>query len=304
VRLRRIASGRFEWTSRDELAIGQARSSDLARASDALFRGAEHATEASARAALAKALPRASRQFGLLFGLERLTLQPDADGATAVRLAVRLNPAGIKGTAPRYAAFLETYARPMRVSLAVAGPEGVTWWTLEAADNLWTVRLRIRDGSLVPLEGPAVGRLPDRLRATADVATRMGRFGVGARRVAMNLALTRTPVEKSFLVRFLEEPDWQLPFLVETMLDSPLHYPFAAPGSELAWTVRDTPDGGFLERRYRARVRESWILRWLSRLANDAVGDFRDGAEREADQYLRACLLALRDDLAALDTAP
>ena len=56
--------------------------------------------------------------------------------------------------------------------------------------------------------------------------------------------------------------------------------------------------------RYRARVSDSWILRWLSGMVNDAVGSFRDGAEREADRYHRACLLALRDDLAALDAAP
>ena len=155
-----------------------------------------------------------------------------------MRLAVRLTPTGIGGFAPRYAAFLEKYARPMRVSLVVADPEGITWWTLEAADGLWTVRLRVRDGSLVPLEGPADRRLPGRLRATADLSTRIGRFQVGAQRIAADVALTRTPVEKGFSARFLEEPDWQLPFLVETFLDSPLRYPFETPGSDFELTAR------------------------------------------------------------------
>ncbi len=303
VKLQRLAAGRFEWTATDDLAIGQARPSDLAGALDTVLHFAERSTEASARAAIAKILPRASAQFGLLFRLETLSLQPDAQGATSVRLAVRLTPAGISGFAPRHAAFLEKYAKPVKVSLIVADPAGVTWWTLEAADGLWTVRLRIRDGSLVPLEGQADRGLPERLRARADAATRIGRFEVGAQRLAADVTLTRTPGLKGFSARLLEEPDWRLPFLVETFLDSPLRYPFETPGSDVEWAVRETPDGNFLTRRYRARVRETWILRWLGGKVDGAVGDFRRGAELEADLYHRACLLALRDDLVALDTS-
>jgi hypothetical protein len=303
VKLQRLAAGRFEWTASDDLAIGQARPSDLAGALDTIFRFAERSTEASARAAIANVLPRAAAQFGLLFRLETLSLQPDAHGATSVRLAVRLTPAGIGGFAPRHAAFLDKYAKPMKVSLIVTDPAGVTWWTLEAADGLWTVRLRIRDGSLVPLDGLADGRLPGRLRARADFATRIGRFEVGARGLSADLTLTRTPGEKGFSARLLEEPDWRLPFLVETFLDSPLRYPFEPPGSEVEWAVRETPDGNVLIRRYRGRVRETWILRWLGGKVDGAVEDFRRGAELEADLYHRACLLALRDDLVALDTS-
>ena len=100
VKLQRLAAGRFEWTASDDLAIGQARPSDLAGALDTLLHFAERSTEASARAAIAKVLPRASAQFGLLFRLETVSLQPDAQGATSVHLAVRLTPAGIGGFAP------------------------------------------------------------------------------------------------------------------------------------------------------------------------------------------------------------
>jgi hypothetical protein len=302
--LRRVAGRRFEWSVSEELAMGQARPCDLAIALDALLRGAERSTEASARAAIAEAFPRASAKLGVLLRLELLTLRPDAHGATSVHLALRLTPAGIRGFAPRYAAFLEKYARPMRASLVVADSEEVAWWTLEAADHLWTVRLRVRDGSLVPLEGPADRGLPGGLHATADYATRMGRFEVGARRIAADLALTRTPGEKGLSVRFQKEPDWRLPFLVETFLDDPLRYPFEAPGSEIEWTARETPGGTRLVGHYRARVRETWILRWLGGMVDDAAGEFRRGAEREADQYHRECLLALRDDLAALPASP
>ena len=304
VLLRQTGSGRFEWSVSEELAVGGARPSDLAGALDVLFGGAEGSTESSARAAIAEAFPRASAKLGHLLRTETLALKPDAQGATSVRLAVRLTPAGIRGFAPRYSAFLEKYAGPMRGSLVVADTRGAAWWTLEAADNLWTLRLRLRDGSLVPLEGPANRRLPSRLRATADYATQMGRFKVGARRIAADLALTRTPGVKAFLARFLEEPDWQLPFLAETLLDDPLRYPFEAPGSEIEWAARETPGGTLLTGLYRTRVRETWILRWLGGMMGNAVGEFRGGAEREADQYHRECLLALRDDLAALAASP
>ena len=221
-----------------------------------------------------------------------------------MHLAVRLTPSGISSFAPRYSAYLEKYARPMRGSLIVADPEGAAWWTLEAADNLWTVRLRLRDGSLVPLEGPAERRLPGRLRATADYVTRMGRFEVGARRIAADLELTRAPGEKGLSARFLQEPDWKLPFLAETLLDDPLRYPFEAPGSEIAWAARDASGGTVLTGLYRTRVRETWILRWLGGMTSQAVDEFRRGAEAEADRFHRECLLALRDDLAALAEAP
>jgi hypothetical protein len=300
IRLEKVRGGRFEWTVREELHAGPLRPADLARALDALFRSAEGAGESDARRALGRDLPRAAERLGRLFRVETLSLRRDVQGATAVRLAVRLTPDGIRGFAPRYAAYLEKYAKPMRLSLAVADEGGAAWWTLEGRENLWTLRLRVRDGGLVPLEGAADRRLPARLRATADYATRMGRFGVGARRIVAALELTRTPAERALAARFLEEPDWQLPFLVETLIDDPLRYPFEEQGSRIDLAAREVSAGTLLTGLYRARVRETFILRWLGGMVGGAVSEFRMGAEREADEYNRDCLLALRDDLAAL----
>lgn len=297
VQLRRIAEGRYEWAVTEELALGPVRPSDLARAADALLRGAEHATGASARAEIGSALPRASAALGQLLHVERLALSRDPGGATSLELAVRLDPAGIRAFAPRYAAFLRKYATPMRTSVAVTDAGGAAWWTLTGADNLWTLRLRVRDGSLVPLEGASGARLPGELVARGDFETRMGRFKVGARGVVARVALARTETEKGLWARFLQEPDWSLPFLVETFLHSPLRYPFEVPGSEVGWALRESPSGTMLHGVYRARVRENWILRWLGGMTANAVDEFRRGAEAEADRFHRECLLALRDDL-------
>jgi hypothetical protein len=99
-------------------------------------------------------------------------------------------------------------------------------------------------------------------------------------------------------VRFREEPEWEMPFLVDLFLGGPLSYPFEGPGSEVRFGAREAPGGGTaLVGHYRARVRETWIIRWLGGMTSNALGEFRRSAEGEADQYVRECLLALRDDL-------
>lgn len=304
IRLQRVGDGRYEWTTAEELAVGQVRPDDFAAALDALFRGAERATGPAGRAAIAEALPRSSSAIGRLLRLETLTLQRDSSGATYVRVAVRVTPGGIRSFAPRGAAYIEKYSRPIRLYGALMDPQGDTWWTLEASDQLWTLRLRVRDGSLIPLIGPPDRRLPAQLRAAGRVSTRMGRFGVGAEGVRADVSLTRTPAEKGLSARFLEEPDWKLPFLVEALLNSPLSYPFKDPGSQVDWAVRATDRGTLLTGLYRARMRETWVLRWLGGMMGSAIDEYRAGAELEIDRYIRDCLLALRDDVAALAALP
>ena len=215
-------------------------------------------TKRTARAAIAAAFPRASALLGLLLSLDTLALDTGRAGrrepaprgsADARRAASR--------PAPRYAAFLEKYLTPIRARIVVADAAGVVWWTLEGERNLWTLRLRVRGGSLVPLEGDAQRRIPERLRATTDYATRMGRFSIAAKGLVAEVALTRTPLEKGFTARFRKKPDWDLPFLVESFLGGPLSYPFEGPGSEAGWAARETPLGHAPRPRLpRARGRE------------------------------------------------
>ena len=65
--------------------------------------------------------------------------------------------------------------------------------------------------------------------------------------------------------------------------------------------MRESTDGPTeLVREFRFRVRESWIIRWLGGRGDEAVSDFRKGAEVEADRYNQECLYALRDDVVTL----
>ena len=305
LRLNRIEKGRFEWTMREELAVGPARPADLADALTGLLRSAEGVSEEEARGHAAQAFPRAAAVFSRLFRLETLELTPE-EGATAIRLGLRLDPGGMEETAPKYAAFLKKWTAPMRMSAVATDASGAGWWSVEAADMLWTTRLRVRDGSLVPLEGPADRRVPDELTVTADYSTKAGPFTIGVKDLVIDVALIRARGEKGYVAHYRQEPGWRLPFLIKPFLRGSLRYPFEGPGSSAGYSVRESADGPTeLVREFRFRVRESWIIRWLGGRGNEAMSDFRKGAEIEADRYNQECLYALRDDVAALlDEAP
>jgi hypothetical protein len=305
LRLHRIEDGRYEWIMRQELAVGSLRADDVAKALTTLLHGAEGVSAAEARARAAAAFPRTAAAFSRLYHLETLVLTPEEGGATAVRLGIRLEPEGLRETAPRYAAFLEKIAAPMRASATLTDPSGAPWWQIELAELLWTFRFRVRDGSLVPLEGSDERRLPAKLRLAIDFSTRAGLFTIGVRHLVADITLTRTSHEKSYTARYGQQPEWRLPFLVKPFLRGSLRYPFEGSGSTSTFALRESSDGPTeLVRDYGIRVRESWIVKWMGGLGNSAVGDFRKGAEWESDRYSRECLYALRDDVVTLLNEP
>jgi hypothetical protein len=303
LRLHRLEEGRYEWVMRQELAVGSMQPDDVARTLTALFRSLEGVSAQQVRLAAEEAFPRSVAAFSRLYDLEVFELSPEVGGATAVHLEIRLRPDRMRETAPRYAAFLEKVAMPMQGSATLSDATGETWWRFEFAKLHWTFRFRVRDGSLVPLDGGAERRLPDRLRLSIDFSTKAGPFTVGVRGLTAEVTLTRTPREKSYTLLYREEPEWRLPFLVKPLLRSSLSYPFEGPGSSSSFGVRASAEGPTrLAREYGFRVRESWIVKWMGGLGNSAMQDFRKGAESESDRYSRDCLYALRDDLVALLT--
>ncbi len=301
VRLRRTGPGRFEWELTEELAAGELRPQDLAAALTAILREAQERDASSLRDAFVASLPRASRLLSLLFRVETLALDRDATGASRITLGLRVTPSGLRTVAPRYAEYLRRYGSPMKLELTALDLGGSAWWRLTAAANLWTLELRVRDGDLVPLWGAPDRGMPERLRIVGEYQTKMGIFGVGLSHLVARVELIRAPAEKGLVARFVDEPEWHLPFLVAPLLRASLQHPFQEPGSEIALSVRQVGGGPtLLTGRYRYRVRESWILRWLGGMTNGAVSDFRSGAEEESVRYNGDCLLALRDDLVAL----
>jgi hypothetical protein len=302
IALRRQASGRFEWDTFDELALGPVRSADLAGAFHALLRGAEAEARGDARGHVTAAMPRSARALGRLFDLEVLALLPDAPGTRRVDVALRLRPDRLKETAPRFAAYISRRARGVRMTAAVRLPDGRVLWSAEVQDDRWRLRMRTSEGRLVPLEG-APSRPPGPLRATMDYSFKAGLFRVGLRGLNAQLDAAPGRAPLGVVVRLAQPPDWQMPFLVEPFMRASLNYPFEAPGSTFSLALREEDGrGSLLVSDSTLRVRESWIVKWLGGFSDRAMAELR-ASEAEADAYALECLTAVRDDLAALVAA-
>ena len=220
-----------------------------------------------------EAFPRATAAFSRLVHLETLELQPESE-ATRIRVGLRIRPDGIRGIAPRYAAFLDEYMAPVKASLTVADVTGASWWTTSLAEGLWSIGLRVRDGRLAPLEGPPDRRLPQRLRASFSYSTRAGILTVGVERSGCRRGAhpisarggLRRPLRRGTRLAAAISPGaahQRLPAF--SVRRSGLRVRLLAPRADR----RADPD----LRDYRARVRESWVVRWLGGLSNHAFID-------------------------------
>jgi hypothetical protein len=299
IRLEALGPDDFEWDVQEDLSLGRVRADSLARAASVLLRDLEGQTGSGLRELARLSLPRSLATFGRLFRLEPIALSPAVGGGVLVSLRVAIEPDRIRAGFPHYARFLEEYLTPSRFRLTIADTDGAPFWELSSADSRLSLRFRIFQGALGPLNGPP-RPLPDRLRATTATSLKSGMFRVGAEDLVADLALVRTPGEKSFRAAFTSEPDWQLPFVVKPLLRAPLRRPFQGEGALLAFRLRETPEGVTLvDREYRFAVRESFVVRWLGSFGGGMATVFRAGAEAEADRFMGECLWALRDDLVA-----
>jgi len=240
-----------------------------------------------------------SRALAPLVRVETLRTAREASGSTHVDLALRLTPEGIRGFAPHYAEYLRKYLTPMQAKGAVEDFAGNVWWRLEAAANLWTLRLRVRDGRLVLWRDLRPARYRQSCVSWSTTTPGWGpsawASGAGGAGDAHATPVDRDSWPASSSLRNGAFPSWSAHH------SGSLHHPFEGPGSEIAWALRAQPAGPtLLVGRYRhACAKAGWCAGWAVSPATPST-DFRRGAEEEADRYNRDCLLALRDDLTAL----
>ena len=297
MRLRQVGESDYEWDVRHELAIGAVRATELDRALTALLDAAGSASAPELRAAYRAAFPRTTAALGRLFTLDTLSVALATGGGALLTFGARMAPARMADSHPDYARYLDKYVSPARYRIELLDETGSRWAEAEGRDDFHLLRVRVHQGSLAPLSGPP-RRLPDAFLAHVDFSMKALLVRVGVRGLVGDVTLTRTEHEKAFSARFRREPDWHFPPLVERMLRSPLRRPFEGDGALYGMAVRDSSGAPTVATRdLRLTVRESAIMRWLGKLGNTAMSDFRRGAEREAEQYYREVLESLRRDL-------
>jgi hypothetical protein len=300
IRLRRLAGSEYEWDVADEVALGPVRPRDVQDALRDLLRALQAVPPAEAAQRLRQDMPRTAAALRPLVHLLELSLVRGPDESVFVTVRTRMDPRGLAPEFPRYARYLEKFALPARVRIDVWDGEGVRWAEFSTFNGESTVRARLRDGSLAPFSG-APRPLPTLLRLKGDLSAKGGMFRVGLVGLEADVAPASGPGRLGLEARFRREPDWDLPFLVEPLLRSSLRRPFEKEGARFAaWLAAAEDEPARLRFEYRVAVRESWIVRWLNALLGSAVGEFRGGAEQEADVFHARVLMAVRADVRAL----
>ena len=303
MRLQILGDDEFRWTSVDEVALGPVTIADLDRALTSIFHTAERGDMAVARLATREAFPRASASLSRMFVVDSLRAERGADGATSVVLGLGLRPARAERVFEALGPYARKYWLPIRWRIDVRDSSGARWGDFTKRDSSIVLRFRIKDGSLAPFD-TAPRRLERSIRLTADASVKVGPFRVGVRDLDVRILRSTGPNHMALAFRFPTEPEWQLPALVARLLRSPLRRPFEGAGALMRYGVRtDEQSGDTLSTVWRdidITVRESGILRFFGRLGGTALGDFRAGAEREAERLWEESLRGLAKDIESI----
>ena len=299
--LTRLANpGEYEWRTAVDFAVGPMSPTDWATGFRALLGSAEGRSDADLRADLRSTLPRTTAALGRMFSLDTLHTQRQADGTTAVTIVTALHPDWLRDGFPLYAKFITKYLAPAGYRMVLRDARNARWLDIRTADRVLTLRLRVLNGGLVPLEG-APRAMPDTLRLTLDASTKYSFFTIGFKGMQGNISFLRSSTEHGWAMRFDKAPEWQLPLGAAAMLRSPLRRPFEQGGIVGKVSFR-TGAGGqtYITRDFRVAVQESAVTRFLGGLSGSAFSEFDGPAEREENRFNADLFQGMRDDLRSL----
>jgi hypothetical protein len=299
IRLARTGDGVYTWNTQVEHAVGRARAADVAGVVTGAL-GRLERPAADVRAELRSTLPRTAGALGRLLTLDSVATVPVGDGSTRVELRAVVRPDRLQATMPAFAAFVRKYVSSSRLAMQVTdGRGGARWLDVRAARDTVRIQMRLRDGRLLALDGPA-RPLPVQAELRTTTVTRYLMFDVGAADLVGDLTSVRAGHERGWQVRWRRAPQWKIPLGMRHLINGSLNRPFAGEGMQLALTLRDT-DGGqtLLARRFDVAVQESAIVRWLGGLGSKAMNDLSGRAEVEEDRFAAELLRAMAADVAA-----
>ncbi len=299
IRLTRGGDGVYQWNTMVEHAVGRVRARDVA----AVVTGALGRLERPApqvRQELAATLPRTRAALGRLLILDSVHAVPVGDGSTRLDLRVTVHPDRLQAAGmPAFAAYVRKYLSTSRLAAEVGDGRGARWLDVRAARDTMTVRLRLRDGRLLALDGPA-RPMPAAAELRTSAVTRFSIFEVGATDLVGDLTTVQGAHERGWQVRWRRAPRWKIPLGVRHLINGSLNRPFAGEGMQMALTLRDA-DGAqtLLTRRFDVAVQESAIVRWFNGLGSKAMSDLAGRAEAEEDRFVAEALRAMVADLEA-----
>jgi hypothetical protein len=300
MRLRRVQGNDYEWVTIVDHAMGTASAGDIGRALGALLTAFEGERGATLLQDTRATFARSSRVLGRLMAFDSVRANPQSDGSTALAMYVGFRPDSLRGAYPHFTAWVEKYVMPSTFGIELEDRSGSRYLDLDLGGGKLVVKLRAHQGKLVPLTGPSKP-MPDSLRIRVDAAAKFKIWRVGFSRLVGDMVIDREPRSRSLHFQFRQEPDWRLPFAVESLIKSPLRRPFEGRGTELHLSVRDDLGPQTISiRRARTVVNESAIMRWLGGLGATAFGDFEGLSEIEENRFLASLFAAMREDVAAL----
>jgi len=297
MRLRKVGHDQYDWLTTVEHAIGTVKPEEAARAMVALLTAFEGRTAAELRADVRGTFPNGSRALGTLASIYSLHTAQDADGATLLTLGIGIHPERLGTAYPDFAKYVRDYVGPANWRITLRDARGGTFFDARQDRSLITVRLRSRNGQLIPLEGPP-RPVPDSLTMTVDFSGKFGIFRVGYKKLVGDFTIERSENEVAWMMRFRKEPDWILPLASRQLIRSPLRRPFHGRGSEFRIAIRSMPARQtVIARLATTTVQESAILRFLGSLGAGAMSDYSGKSEEQENRWWYEAFSALRKDV-------
>jgi hypothetical protein len=227
---------------------------------------------------------------------------PGALGTTSVTITAAFRPELMRPAFPALAGYFDKYLGPAKYHFALADHAGIPLFDVVGRDRMMTIRYRLQQGKLTSLFGPPRA-WADSLVLTSDVSLKVKIFTVGFHSLLTDFVLSNAEHERAWTVVARREPKWDLPFITERLLRSPLRRPFEGAGSTIVLAVRDGAVAGapsVWERHARLDVQESPIMRFIGSLASHAMGDLDNSVELDEHRFLRDGFAALQADLKAV----
>jgi hypothetical protein len=289
-RIKEIRPRLFEWESTESIAVGELALDELRVSARSLLIAIEKGVERQD----GLGLPAVSALLdGIVAVDSSVTAAPGGGAYFALSGSVALTQAG-RRRQPAIAALLGKHVAPLNVSVRVRDDRSRTWMTLRLSGGSFELRMRIRDGALLPLEGHREeGELEPRLFVEYAGDTKKGPFRVGVRQAVGELGFESAADRLGMEVRLRTIPKWRLPFLVKPLLLGSLNRLFSEEGIRWRWSISRSGKNVQLVRELMFCVQPSWQLSWLGHPILDARADIRP----KMGQFLADAVIALTDDL-------